>query len=389
MAGERRGVAWTVLQWMLTVVIGVGGVVMCAGPRVAVREAKRQLQAAGAVAKPPDVAYNLHMDATEADLMAAVKTATTGDGSALTGTLTLLHAEETFGDERHPVYGIAVAGGYLSCGLAAAWWDTDASQYVYAPLGLGDMTYALPDAYEENKRIYVAWIMETNWDGVSPEEKYQTSTITATAKQYRTVGTDPTPWTVTADYSLAISGMTLTRKRTHTPATGRDGSPVYAHETAATDAWVLTEPATAAVTCGAATRSITQVYNATLEVYNPMLDKLTAAGLDWYMHGGNSGTDYATATLLWSGHEVDFTGRSKVLANWTLTGNGEEITLGCTNTHTADTSHSIIHDSPLMIDFSGFHVRDRQGNDVNNVRIAGPFQASPRVPSSMTCSTTP
>jgi len=41
MAGERRGVAWTVLQWMLTVVIGVGGVVMCAGPRAAVREAKR------------------------------------------------------------------------------------------------------------------------------------------------------------------------------------------------------------------------------------------------------------------------------------------------------------------------------------------------------------
>ncbi|NMC35292.1 MAG: hypothetical protein GYA36_22965 [Veillonellaceae bacterium] len=389
MTSKQRNAALAVLRVLVIIVVGVGGVMCAVGPRAAWRETRRQLRAAGVMSEPSAQNAALHWDVSKEDLMAAVKTATTGDGSALTGTLTLLHAEETFGDERHPVYGIAVAGGYLSCGLAAAWWDTDASQYVYAPLGLGDMTYALPDAYEENKRIYVAWIMETNWDGVSPEEKYQTSAITATAKQYRTVGTDPTPWTVTADYSLAISGMTLTRKRTHTPATGRDGSPVYAHETAATDAWVLTEPATAAVTCGAATRSITQVYNATLEVYNPMLDKLTAAGLDWYMHGGTSGRDYGSASLNWAGHAIDFTGRSKTLANWTLSGSGDTLTLSCTNTHTADARHAVVYGSPLMIDFSQFYVRDRQGTPVDTVRIDGPFQASSRIPASLNWSTTP
>lgn len=321
--------------------------------------------------------------------MPAVKTATTSAGSAITGTLTLYHAEETFG-VAPPVYSIAMAGGYLACGLAAAWWDNDSSQYVYAPLGPGDNIYPLiGEGYDETKRVYVAWIMKTIWQGTSPEDKYMVTSIADSALTRLYVGTDPTPFTVSVNYSLALTGMELWRERTHTPATGRDGSPVYAHETAATDTWVFTEPGTATVTCGGASYSPTQVYDPTLEVYNPLLDKLTSAGIDWYLHGGNSGSTYGAATLNWSGHTVDFTGRKKVLTNWTLTGSAETVTLACTNTHTADLTHQIIHDSPRMVDFSQVFVRNRQGTAVDTVRLSGPFQASPRVPASLSWSTTP
>jgi len=44
---------------------------------------------------------------------------------------------------------------------------------------------------------------------------------------------------------------------------------------------------------------------------------------------------------------------------------------------------------PLMLDFSNVYVRDRQGTAVDGVRLSGPFQASPRVPASLTWSSNP
>jgi hypothetical protein len=43
---------------------------------------------------------------------------------------------------------------------------------------------------------------------------------------------------------------------------------------------------------------------------------------------------------------------------------------------------------PLMVDFSGVKVLDRDGNAVN-VRLAGGFKADPRYPETLDWSTTP
>jgi hypothetical protein len=98
MAGDRRGKVWTLVQWVLVLVVGIGGPVLLAGPRTAAREMRHQLQAVGIGEAPKSTVVKVSWPVTEEDGMAAVKTATTGAGSAITGTFTLLHAEEIHGE---------------------------------------------------------------------------------------------------------------------------------------------------------------------------------------------------------------------------------------------------------------------------------------------------
>lgn len=44
---------------------------------------------------------------------------------------------------------------------------------------------------------------------------------------------------------------------------------------------------------------------------------------------------------------------------------------------------------PLMIDFSGVAVRDRDGNSVGGLRVDGGFKADPRYPQTLGWRTTP
>lgn len=324
--------------------------------------------------------------------MTAVKTQTTDGGAATNGTFTLYHADGIGDSDQGPVNCLSAAGGFVSCGLATAWWNGDVGAYVYdlGTLGPGGPQQVAAEGYEEGKRLFVEWIGQTWWTGTSSEDRQQIGGVTVTALQRRYAGVDATPWTVTADWSIALTTSRLTLKREHEPAAGRDASPVYAKEMHATHEWILEEPGSVVVTCGAASLSVAQTWNATLEVYNPVLGPLTNLTLGWYPHTGTANTDYALTTLHWSAVPVSFTGRYKQYPTWRLNGAAEAIALRATSNSDTDAGpYTVGYQWPRMIDFTGFHVRDRQGTDVDNVRIAGPFQASPRVPASLTWSTTP
>lgn len=194
--------------------------------------------------------------------MAKVKTATRDTGSSVSGTLTLYHAEETYSG-RPPVYALGVTAGVQSCGLAVAYWDNDAGVYKYdlSSLGVGGSWELTGESYEEGKRIFIAWIGQAVWAGEDPETKYQNAGVVATALTRLYAGVDATPWTVSVNWSIAVTSSHLWRERTATASTGRDSAPVYAHETTVTDTWIADRPASASVQCGGATLTTAQTWN--------------------------------------------------------------------------------------------------------------------------------
>lgn len=322
--------------------------------------------------------------------MAKVKTATTDGGAKLTGTFTLYHAEELYSEKR-PLHTLSIDGGGVSCGLAAAYWNGDVGRYCYdlSTLGVGG-TWEIPgEAYEEGKGVFVCWIGESVWAGEDPETKYQNAGVVATALITKTAS-DPTPWTVSANYSLTVSACRLYRERTATASTGRDAAPVYAHETKVEDTWQIINPGSVVVSCGAASLSEVQTWNAAVEQWNPILTQVDPATLGWYPHGGASGRDYGAITLLWDGVDMVFTGGSKGYAAWRLVGVGATVTLSAPVSSDADAGpYTVGVGRPLIIDFSGVSVRDRDGNSVGGLRVDGGFKADPRYPQTLGWRTTP
>ena len=323
--------------------------------------------------------------------MTWVATQTTDAGLTASGTFTLYNAHEGLGD-RPPVYTVAAGAGYVYVGLSQCWYNGDTGTYVFelATLAPGGSWEVPGETFEDGKGVFVAWIGCQWWEGEDPENRYMTAGVIRQALIRRYLGTDPTPWTVQVPWQIAMTSSRLMAKREHQPATGRDGSPVFSHETTFQHTWQLVNPASTDTFCGEAVLQQTAAWNETLQVYNPAFGPATTCGLGFYPHGASGAGDYAAFSLAWAGHDVDFSHRFKDYGAWYLDGDGATVTLQATASSVGDVGpFSIGYQRPMMIDFTGFHVRDRQGNDVNNVRIAGPFQASPRVPASLSWSTTP
>ena len=360
-------------------------------PRSMVRAASRQVRGIvhrGPQTKPQPETTKWTLPGKR--IMAKVKTAVTDGGAELTGTFTLYHAEELYSEKR-PLHTLSIDGGGVSCGLAAAYWNGNVGRYCYdlSSLGVGS-TWEIPgESYEEGKGVFVCWIGESVWAGEDPETKYQNAGVVATALITKTAS-DPTPWTVSANYSLAVSACRLYRERTSSPTTGRDAAPVYAHETKVEDTWQIVNPGSVVVSCGAATLSDTQTWNAAVEQWNPILTQVDPASLGWYPHGGASGRDYGAISLQWDGEDMIFTDFSKSYAVWGLAGDGATLTLSATANSDADAGpYTVGIGRPLIVDFSGVSCKKVKSGDAVNVRVAGGFKADPRYPQTFGWSTTP
>jgi len=280
---------------------------------------------------------------------------------------------------------VAVTVGNIHCFLSRMFYDNDAGEWsFYVYYGATPQQQFL-GAYDPgctgDELPYIYGVRD------SAEESLGTWPGSVVVK----IGTGVS--TVSVDYSITVNDSILTRERTSSPATGRDGSPVYAHETSAADAWVAADPPwTYAVTLGTISWSGTQEWDAVNEWWEPNLSDVGGGiGFVFCQNGGVADTDYESVAVAIGGTNLNFAGRVKTYGSFKLLGSDGAVTCHCDSDGSVSgvPQWHVGYQLPLMIDFTGFHVRDRQGNDVNNVRIAGPFQASPRVPSSMTCSTTP
>jgi hypothetical protein len=377
-----------VLSWVVAGVLGCGIVVMCAGPHVALREARRQLQGAGIGRAQKPTVETLRWTVPKEELMAAVKTATTRTGAVVTGTLSLTNQRtpSNSAEGPGPSWGVAVTVGNIHCFLSRMFYDNDAGEWsFYVYYGATPQQQFL-GAYDPgctgDELPYIYGVRD------SAEESLGTWPGSVVVK----IGTGVS--TVSVDYSITVNDSILARERTSAPATGRDGSPVYAHETATEDAWVAADPPwTYAVTLGTISWSGTQEWDAVNEWWEPNLSDVGGGiGFDFCQNGGTADTDYASIALQVGGIDLNFDHRHKTYGVFDLQGAGDTVTCHCETTGAGPSPASSWHigyEWPRMIDFTGFHVKDRQGADVDGVRIAGPFQASPRVPASLTWSTTP
>jgi len=309
--------------------------------------------------------------------MTAVKTAVNRAGLPVSGTLTLLNQDSPANDAAGPGPSWFVAARYgITAFISRIYYDNDASSWAFMPPS-AQLTYVADPGCAEGERAFAVGIDGTQSPGNPPSDYALVKTSSAT---------------VTADYSLSALDADLWAERRHSPAAGRDGSPVYAHETVFEHTWEPREhPWTYSATCGTVTVSGEQTWDSGLEIWVPDFLALSDAYLLFGQSQGTGGLDYQSATLAIGGQAVDFSHRHKTYSNFTLVGTQGTVTVHCDSTGGLSGFPSWLVGYTLgrIVDFSNVYIRDRQSADVDGVRIAGPFQASPRVPASLTWSTTP
>jgi hypothetical protein len=296
--------------------------------------------------------------------------------------MTMLNAHESYGDGWSPVLEMSVRYGGMSVGLVACDALTGYTTYRLPFIWPENLLNQLPDEqYEEGKRVFIAYYMMGSGTIESAICGY-----TIVARLYH--GQDPEPWTVSTNYVIELSSERIHRKREAYPASGRDMAPCYAAETRATDIWLLDRPARAHILCGAGERTITQVWNDEMQDWDPWVFQGEEVNIDCITGGGNAGNEYARISLNWSNVPVDFSHRVSNRTAWRLQGEGNMVKWYATQTHTYDYFTGVTYGRPLIVDFSNVAVRDRDGNLVD-VKLAGPWQATWRVPQSLTWSTEP
>lgn len=193
---------------------------------------------------------------------------------------------------------------------------------------------------------------------------------------------DPTPWDISRDYQISVTGQRLRRTETTTYGAGRDAKPVYAKEVHEADAWAETSPVSWDVSFGGLSDSGTGP--------DPdMPAPINQVTFSVNQHKGNAGVEYARISLAWNTVDVSFAQHWKDHGSWKFEGVGNEVYAEVTNTGAIDQQKAFTHLRPKIVDFSQFVVLDRLGAQVDDLRVDGPLQASPYVPSSLGWSTDP
>jgi len=361
-------------NFVLTLLVGVVGLtvlLLLAGPRTVAKEVRRQVA--------PRAPIAIQVLEEQIDL-SEVKTATTRAGRVLSGTLVMQNQRTPDNGPEGPGPSVVVAVNYppAQAFIARVYRDPSTGQWGFFA-GSGQWQWGFPDPQlSENEHLYAVGL-----EGLQqPGEPLPSS-------HYAFVKT--TGASVSADFSLSGGGDRLSRERTHSPAPGRDSSPVYAVETKAKDTWHNDEhPYAFDATCGSIHLSGVQEWN---ETYGWVPDWTPGSPVQirFSMAGGAEGTDYASASLQLDGQKLDFSHRHKTIQIFTLRGGVGELVLRCDDTSgvTGLPTFDVEYVLPYMIDFRQVFARDRQGTAVDGVRLDGPFQASPRIPESMNWSTTP
>lgn len=193
------------------------------------------------------------------------------------------------------------------------------------------------------------------------------------------VAPTPTPWQIELDYDMWVNSKRVERTQTTTSGLGRDGQPVYAKEVRVADEWVAKDTGSYAGTFGGLSVADSGL----------ALPSVSAAGLTIRQMHGTSGVDYAKWSLMWDGHNFDFSGRKWTGTNIDATGNGPLVTISCISTGAFNELHEIDVVAPTILNFSNFYLPDRNGDSLDNLRVSGGFVANNHYPSSLGWSTTP
>lgn len=208
---------------------------------------------------------------------------------------------------------------------------------------------------------------------------------------------DPTPWEIVRAFSIAITGRRIWCTESHSPSGGRSNSPVFSKELTYTDEWINENPVSVSVSFGSLSYSATQTWDGYQWVPAGM-SAISSIGMQFYQHKGKNWTKYMEVSgLEWDGGDVNFsryeymsvTGQKPPSGT---SGNYLDGLLGGINHYSKSLSnwnHQVGHGLPLIVDFSDFYVRDRDGATEDAPRVSGGFRATNHVPSSLSWSTDP
>ena len=373
-------------------VLAVGLVVGCIGMNGDVRKLGGAVRhkVEGLRPQPPEQKTVLTWTVKPEQIMAAVKTGVTKSAVPYTGTLTLTNQRDSGdADNPGPTWAVAVGAGNVVCYLSRIWWDNNVMLYAYCvPYTNPSMVYYIPEAqapsFSEGEIGFIYGLADGN-ETTGPSGTWPSPVITKLASGVSSIS---------VNYSMAFGCKRLYRTRTSSPSTGRDASPVYAKETTVSDAWQdVDHPWTYNVSLGTISWTGTQAWTELVpDEYGwwPFLAAPGGVQMFFCQRQGLEGKDYAEVSAKVNGVGLDFTGGTKTYDEFTLTGDGDAVSLGCdSNGDIANqATWNVTALDPLMVDFSGVSVKDRDGNAVN-VRVSGGFKADPRYPATMSWSTTP
>lgn len=369
----------------------VGAVVLGGNPRTMVRAASRQVR--GVVHRgPQDKPQHVITWTVEGQAnMAKVKTAVTRTQTPITGALKLYN-QRTSGDAETcgPTWSIAIGAGNVVLFASRVYYDYNASLYAYVvPYSDPPMVWFIPEeqapTFAEGEVGYMYGLADGN-ETTGPSGTWPAPVLVKLAS-----GTN----SLTLNYSMQFGCQRLYRERTSSPSTGRDASPVYAKETKVEDSWVdVDHPWTYNVSLGSITWTGTQAWTELVPDewgWWPFLAAPGGVQMFFCQHEGTASTTYADISALVNGEGLDFTGGSKTYEEFTLSGDGDTVTLECdSNGDIASQSTWMVTNLwPLMINFAGVSAKDRGLAAASGLRVSGGFKADPRYPETLDWSTTP
>jgi hypothetical protein len=325
--------------------------------------------------------------------MAKVKTAVTRTQTPITGHLELYNQRDGREvTEGGPTYAVGVGAGSVFCYLSRLFYDYNSGYWsFYCPYW---------DPYAQQRFL-------TSYSG--PAEGALPFVYGITDADELGHGTWPEPVVVeltgtTGDvsvpFSLTFGCQRLYRERVAIASTGRDSAPVYAKETTVSDTWQdVDHPWTYNASLGSITWSGTQAWHAISDEEDPDYPgwwepNLTAPGgvsFHYCQKDGAAGVKYASVDAQVNGTGLNFTGGTKTYEGFLLSGDSDAVSLTCTAAGSVanETVWRVVSLWPLIVDFSGVSVRDRDGNSVGGLRLSGGFKADPRYPQTLGWSTKP
>ena len=291
---------------------------------------------------------------------------------------------------------------------------TDAGATITGTLGVYDQTVGFlvsaPTKAIQFDAAGVAFCIEdittSGWDGPDPQPSPPPGTIMTFAVfinvgplyagPYESVTqghefvyvTDESNDDIERTFSLSATGKRLWREETTSYGTGRDGKPVYADDVAYGDSWTDLDPIHIEASFGSLT------WSADVAAGGLYITAIASFRIHFDQHFGTAWTHYAAATgLSWSAVGVNFSGMSKTYGSappgtgMQVIGDGSSLNL--TANFSGNQTSTWLHGLPRIPSFGGVHVFDRDGEDVNEVRLTGPWRASLEVPDSLNWSTDP
>lgn len=300
------------------------------------------------------------------------KTQVTDSGSTITGTLGIYNATEYPILISGPTKYVTLSAGPLSVTIE----DISTSGWVGRP----DPQPPEWPVMDPNLLVFAVYIQGP---GMPPTMDHEFVYVTGS-------GDDD----IVRDFSIMATGRRLWRQETLSYGPGRDGKPVFSGDVAYADQFQDEPPVGWSGWLGDLSLSGEQTWDEGLGQWVPDASAISGVTVGFDQHKGGLWLPYAAATnLKWSGVNMNFSGMSKTYGN-PPPGVGGKVTGGVgslelTYNDTAAITSTWIHGLPLIPDFTRTSVRDRDGNLLNDVRLAGPWRCSDEVPDSRNWSTTP